>query len=404
MAAALFVACGRGEPALVIRDVTVIDGTGAAPLPAVTVVVRGERIAAIGEDVDYPGGSEVIDGRRKYLIPGLWDLHFHLAGLDPHPNALETLVSFGVTGVRDMGGDLDTLIRRREEVEAGVRIGPKIVMAGYTLQGDQYADFHRAVRTEEEGRTAVAEMGARGVDFIKVHNMLKPEVFFAIVEEASARGLAVAGHVPRGVSPLEASEAGMKSFEHAEALLEAEIFRRDDPAGDIITALSRLTGPAASELFATLAENGTAFTPTLSGYEAFVASQEEETVRARGEGLFRRLVAMTGEMHAAGVTILAGTDTRSAPGAALHRELALLVEAGLTPLEALRAATSIPASFLGLDDNLGTIAVGKLANLVLLEANPLDRIENTSRVSAVILKGTYLDPGAIFPAVADPSR
>lgn len=190
----------------------------------------------------------------------------------------------------------------------------------------------------------------------------------------------------------------MKSFEHAEAVLEAEIFYRHDPADDIITALSRLTGPAASELFATLAENGTAFTPTLSGYEAFVASQEEETARARGEGLFRRLVAMTGEMHAAGITILAGTDTRSAPGAALHRELALLVEAGLTPMEALQAATSVPASLLALDDDLGTIASGKLANLVLLEANPLDRIENTSRISAVILNGRYLEPVEMLPS------
>ena len=353
-----------------------------------TVVIRDGLITDVGDALDIPRGSRIIDGANKFLIPGLWDMHVHLAALAPIPRAPEVLVSYGVTGVRDMGGIQDDLRRLQTEIETGSRIGPRMLMAGNTLNGAAPADFHSIVASDKDVRRTLDELVEWGADFVKIHRQLDPEIFHFLAEETRRRGLSLVGHVPQGVGLLEASNAGMLSFEHAEAWLEAELYRRNQPAGSLAAALARLSGEPGRELFRAIAANGTRITPTLSAYRAFIDAQETAEQREMGERLYARLAAVTVEAQRAGVTILAGTDFRSAPGKTLHDELVLLRDAGLSDGAALRAATVDAAEILGLD--AGVVAVGTEASLVLLSANPLEDIANVSNVTAVVLGGQYL--------------
>ena len=387
---AVLTGCASPVSMLVIRDVTVVDVVSSTARPNMSVAIRGDRITEVGSSIDAPPSAEVIDGDGKYLVPGLWDMHVHLAGLDPVGGAAETLVSYGVTGVRDMGGRVDALLRLRTEIEKGSRTGPTVLLAGNTLNGAAPADFHRIVASVEGARPAIDEQLDAGSDFIKIHNQLDPAVFHALAEEARDLGVGLVGHVPHGVSLLEASDAGMRSFEHAEALMEAELFRRDQPATGLSDALDRLTGDSGRRLFEAIAENGTYITPTLSAYRAFIEEQETAERKELGERLYKRLAEVIVTAHSAGVTILAGTDFRTDPGAMLHRELVLLRDAGLSNGEALQAATVSAASLMSLE--AGTIGPGKEASLVLLNANPLEDIANVSAISAVILRGRYLAP------------
>jgi imidazolonepropionase-like amidohydrolase len=386
----MVVGCGRDESALVIRDVSVVDVAAGVVHPGMTIIVRGDRIARVDSGLRVPTGARAVDGSGKYAIPGLWDMHVHLAALDTFPRAPEILVSYGVTGVRDMGGRLEELDRLRTDIRSGRRMGPRMIAAGNTINGTAAADFHLVVEKPEDVRGALEGLVRWGADFFKIHNQLAPDVFHAVAEESRSLGMRFVGHVPRGVGLLEASAAGMGSLEHSEAWMEAELFRSDEPAADMREALERLSDEAGRRLFETIAANGTAMTPTLSGYRAFIDEQEDPDRRELGERLYARLAAVAGVAHAAGVTILAGTDFRSAPGEKLHRELALLVDAGLSSSAALRAATSNAASFLGVD--AGLVAEDLDASFVLLDANPLDDIRNLARISAVVLRGRYFSP------------
>src|SRR6476661_292450 len=211
---------------LAISHVTVIDCTGAAARPDMTVLVSGNRIGAVGTaaDVPIPPGTETVDGTGKFLIPGLWDMHGHLT--DATESAFPLLIMNGVTGVRDMGGELDQIDRWRTEINRGERIGPHIVRAGPFVDGpNEGAPHHLTVRTPEEARRLVHELKAKGVDFIKVHNALPRDVFFALMEEARKEHMPVAVHLPKGVTSAEASEAGARSLEHIEMLNQSALFR-----------------------------------------------------------------------------------------------------------------------------------------------------------------------------------
>jgi cytosine/adenosine deaminase-related metal-dependent hydrolase len=193
------------QRATIIRDVTIIDATGSAPQPAMTLVIRGERIADIGKasDVAVPESAQVIDGQGKFLIPGLWDMHGHLT--DAGEGALAQLIENGVTGVRDLGGDLELVQRWRREITEGRRIGPHIVAAGPFLDGPNEAK-HRIIATNEaEARAAIRSIKARGADFVKIHNALPREAFFAAADEARKQGIPLAVHLPREVTIAEAS-------------------------------------------------------------------------------------------------------------------------------------------------------------------------------------------------------
>jgi imidazolonepropionase-like amidohydrolase len=443
---------------LAITHVTVIDAAGAGARPDQTVVIRDGRIAALGKSaaVVVPAGAEVVDGTDKFLIPGLWDMHAHIAAVSPAGAQafLDLYLANGVTGVREMHAFFpDLIFSLRKEVEAGKRIGPRIVAAGAMIDGpNPSAGGAIPAADGQQGRAAVQALKKRGADFIKVHSKLPRDAYFAIADEARKQGLAFAGHVPESVSAAEASDAGQKSIEHMTGLwlscsTEEQALRkettealRSGQAGDLgllirlwLKPVDSYSEPKARALYQRFAKNRTWQTPTLVLVRA-VASLDDPAFtadrrvrfmptslrsfwdpknpqyQAMTKGLvnlkpaFKRSLEEVGKMHRAGVELLAGTDTPFPfcfPGFSVHDELALLVEAGLTPMQALQAATRNPARYLGRLDDLGTVEKGKIADLVLLDANPLDAIKNTQRIAAVVVRGKLLSQDALRKMLAD---
>jgi imidazolonepropionase-like amidohydrolase len=393
----LFLLCSLSASAqknntLVIAHVTVIDCTGAAAKPNSTVVVRGGLISAVGprETVTVPTGARVVEAKGKFLIPGLWDMHGHLT--DATEEAFPLLIMNGVTGVRDMGGDLAQIDRWRSEIDSGMRVGPHILRAGPFVDGPKEGVSNRlTVRTPKEARLVVRDLKAKNVDFIKVHNALPPEAFFALMDEARKEHIPVAVHLPKGVSSAEASDAGAASLEHIETINESSLWRKGATAKTVEQAVDENLGATGQELFQRFVKNGTWFVPTLVAYErGFVLwSDDPQSLKSRLD-VHEKQIELVRMMHKTGVQIMAGSDFSDwalVPGVDLHNELALLVEAGFSPLEALQAATLSPAKFLGRTDTYGTIQVGRVADLVLLDMNPLEDISHTRKIHAVVLGG-----------------
>lgn len=410
---------------LVFTHVTIIDATGAPAQSDMTVVITGDRITGLGKTgkIRVPKGAQVVDGIGKFLIPGLWDMHVHLS-ITTEPT-LPAFIANGVTGVRDMGGDVSQIDGWRKSIAAGLLIGPRIVRAGPLVDGPKKTAMYRlTVNTPTEARQAVVSLKQQGVDFIKVHNRVPRDAYFALAEECRRQGITFVGHIPRGTSAEEASEAGQKSIEHTETLIEAAAFQQGSTAKSPEQALDTYTAERRQVLFALFVKNGTWYCPTLIEYNNFafetdpsvlddprqkyLAPVTKEYIEkffpipprntpveqyAPRRAIYQRLLGLVGEMQRAGVGILAGTDPPARgvfPGFSLHDELALLVRAGLTPMEALQAATRNPAKFLGKLDSFGTIEKGKIADLILLEANPLEDIKNTRRISGVVVGGRLL--------------
>jgi imidazolonepropionase-like amidohydrolase len=421
---------------LVIHDVTLIDATGAPAKPHQTVIVEGGKITAIDNSAmgfagKLPGTH--VDGTGKFLIPGLWDMHVHMVFGDWFPHGKEiTLPLFianGITGVRDMGGELDVLQQWRREIAEGKLIGPRIVMSGPMLDGPQPRfPSSIAIKTPEDGRRAVDDLKRRGADFIKLQSLIPRDAVFAIADEAKKQGIAFVGHVPDAVRASEASNAGQKSFEHLIGIFEGSSPLEDEFIKGAKTEkkfLETYDPKRADALFALLAKNQTWQCPTLVWERGgnlidqtdFAADTRAKYVPAywkdvtwkrfteqvehelNTDDLATRMRFVEKElevvkaMHKAGIPFLAGTDTPPGvyifPGFSLHEELQRLVAAGFTQTEALQTATLNPAKFLGRENELGTIEKGKLAEMVLLDANPLDDIGNTQKIAGVVANGRY---------------
>jgi hypothetical protein len=438
---------------LVFSHVTVIDATGAPPQPDKTVVIEGDRIVRISSAQGVPPAenAQTVDARGLFLIPGLWDMHVHVWDANL---AFPLFLANGVTAVRNTGGHPEDLQHWRKDIAADVRLGPDLIACGPVLDGDPpiHPDHSVVVHNAAEGRAAVDRLQANGWDFIKVYDNLPRDAYFSVAAEAKARHIPFVGHVPLSVTAIEASNSGQKSIEHLDGLAYVisplgEQFRRarleriGKPAqpGEMMKLPLRIADEIneladtydetrASNLFILLARNQTWQVPTLSVAHAFgsvgsqsmyqdsrlqyVSPQIRESWQnnpivhieipeylAGRKRAFEEALHMTRSAHKAGVPFLAGTDSGGVPylyyGFSLHDELALLVQAGFTPMEALQAATLKPAQFLGLANQLGTIAQGKQADLVLVEANPLDDIRNTQKIRAVVVRGRYLDRAAL---------
>ena len=323
--------------------------------------------------------------------------------------SLPALIAHGVTGARDLGGDLKQLDRWRDEIARGVRVGPRIFRAGPYVDGPKDgmpADRAAAtliVKTPDEARRAVSTLKQSGVDLIKIHNALPRDAFFALMEEARKQRLPVAVHLPRtGIRSEEASDAGVRSLEHTENLIESVVFA--DPLrkkGDL-DALNEFADEKAAEVFARFARNGTFYTPTLIAYQEAIRMREKTNPAsaAARKKIFPRFRQLVGLMQRSGVRLLAASDfawpdLTLRPGISLHDELELLLEAGLTPVQALQAATVNAARSLNVADKLGTIEKGKIADLALLDANPLADIANTRKIRAVVIGGKLIEKTAL---------
>lgn len=412
---ALAVACVRGPSAdLAITDVTIIDPARGSATPGQTVLVAGDRITSIGpaEKLPLPAGAERIDGRDRFLIPGLWDMHVHALWDSTVVRAfLPLFVANGVTGVRDMGGPLHQVLAGRAAVRSGRVTGPRIVAAGPILDGPDpiHPAESWAISSPEEARQAVDSLSRAGVDFIKVYTMLSAEAFTAIAAQARLLDIPFAGHVPASVTPLEAARLGMRSMEHLRTELGGLCDLKDpDECAVLFAALReadvRQVPTLSVRHFAlngcedgALAARLRYMPPVVRGFWGLEREQAANRSAAERDRLaehLRQQELLTAALYQAQVPILAGTDAGDRclfPGFTLHDELELLVDAGLSDVDALAAATVNPARYLAATDTLGSIGEGMRADLVLLEANPLTDVRNTRRIVAVVLRGVPYD-------------
>ncbi len=362
--------------AIAIVGADVVPMTGSEVLPDRTVVVRAGRISAVGPegDVVVPPGAVVIAATGQFLIPGLMDMHAHV-----HREDLEAYHRAGITTIRNMWGTPE-VAKLRQELADGADY-PTLLSAGPGMDGDPPVWDGSAVETDPGEARAEVRRQARNWDFIKVYNRLKPAVFRAILEEAAEIGITVAGHVPLASTIDEASEGGLASVEHMTGIAEAVADGRS-PAGWL-----RYDPDSAAAVARRLAERGTRVCPTLDVLRHLAVLNLPPAAADRAQ---RHQRAMVKALLDAGVPLLAGTDAGIGavePGISLDEELALLVEAGLSPFQALQAATSGAARFFGLDDQLGTIEVGKRADLILLDGNPLDDINAVRHPVGMIQRG-----------------
>jgi imidazolonepropionase-like amidohydrolase len=403
------------SPPLVLRHATVIDGTGAPPARDRVILIVDGKIRLVGGPADpltLPEGTEEIDLRGRTVIPGLWDAHVHSLLDDAVADAFApAFLGNGIVGVRDMGGFLPTLLRRREALARDPWTGPRLVAAGAILDGSDPIDprISLAVADSADAAYAVGLLAARKVDFIKVYSTLSPEAWRAILLEGRRHHLPVAGHLPYGTSALEAARLGQASIEHDQG----------------IDLRCRERSPNCDALFTTLLGAGTRITPTMvvqqqgatldrgsvtddwrRGYVPRSLRADWVTyahARTKGGGSrqlrkeredFALEVALAGTISRAGVPLLAGSDAGALytyPGFSLHDELALLVRAGLTPVQAIHAATGAVTEYLGLADSMGTIRVGRDADLLILEGDPIRDIRNTRRIQTLIYRGRLYD-------------
>ena len=445
--------CQPAPTGTAITNVTVIDAANGVRENQ-TVVFDGDEILAVQPAETDSSVAETIDGTGKFLIPGLWDFHVHLSYDDRFVDMMPLqFLSYGVTSVRDTGGLMRKMLPIVEKMRAPDAIAPRVFFAGPLLDGNFVVydgvgrpEIGTRNATPDDARATIRSLKEQGVDFIKIYEMVSPAVFEAMVETANELGLPMDSHVPLS---MRASIAGpsVDSMEHlrniemdcasnSPELHETRLELLKNPEGLLgaelrasLHTLQRMPAIAAydeARCDQTLAAlTSTTQIPTLRLMGLSLAPpfarddwedalsrvredvREDWTVRAAemaanpveefiayGEwGLF-----LVGRMHEKGIPVAAGTDTPillSVPGYSLHSELDYLVRAGLSPLEALRSATMRPAEWFSLEDEMGTIDAGKVADMVLLNADPLDDINNTKRISIVVSKGRVMTPGQV---------
>jgi imidazolonepropionase-like amidohydrolase len=363
-----------------IRNATIIDVVTGTATPSRSILIHNAQIASIGAAIHVPQSTRIIDGTGKFVIPGLWDMHVHLAARDQLP----AYVRYGVTGVRDMGSDYDRVNIWRGEIQKGSLIGPHIETCGPALDGVASSDPKlrvRIVRTPGEARTVFNQLDDESVDFIGILPQLPRDAYFALIERARKYYSAVAGDVPASVSALEAVEARQKSIDHMSGILLACSSEEKRLRQAYVQALESGGRKALDDVqTAALETYDQQKAATLFGRMALFETRSVPTLAEPHEKLL--------DMLRAGVIILAGTDGGK-PGESLHDELELLVARGFTPAQALRSATLEPARYLNAAA-LGTVEEGKAADLVILDADPLPDIRNTRKISGVILGGKYL--------------
>jgi imidazolonepropionase-like amidohydrolase len=440
---------GAQTGSVAITHATVIDVVAGRTSPDQTILIEGNRIRSVGPSrtTTTPSGARVIDATGKFVIPGLWDMHVHSTGPGVDKLFLPVLAANGITGVREMFGTFAWYDSARAMAARGALVSPRIVGAGHILDGKPaiWAPMSLGVSSAEEARKAVDSLAAGGAAFIKVYSRLTRDEFLAAADEAKKRGLPFAGHIPTLVSATEASNTGMKSVEHLTTLVVA--CSRDDErlraeieaafaspkAWDSVAVLQRAQArtyastfdPARCRALAeTLKKNGTWMVPTITVLRstgmlddttlaqdprlAYIPKFFSTSWNPKSDFRFRALtpqdwavrhavfteqLQIAKLLHEAGVSFLAGTDLSNPyiyPGFSLHEELANFVSIGFTPAEALRSATYDPARYFQSTDSLGTVAMGKVADLVVLDANPLADIRNTQKIFAVVLNGRLI--------------
>lgn len=443
------------EQSIVFRNISVIDAKNGLQTNLTVVIKgkRIYEIKP-ADEIEIDENAIVVDGSGKFLIPGLWDAHVHLS-YEPEltSSMFQLFLVNGITSIRDTGGQLDLVMPLKVKAEQDPEKSPRVMVAGPLLDGvpTVYDGISRpklglGAGTPEEAERLIEDFVNAGVDFIKSYEMLTPQTFESVIAKSKSYGKIVTGHVPLSMDVIEASDLGLRSMEHMrnlemacssnfDSLLDARRKMLDDgknEEGGILRsrihqaqrsfAVQNQDEQRRNLVLSRLADNQTWQIPTLSivtvssrrpfGKESWrenfrylpdsvkirwgKASKEfsESPIDSASQLYAEWAIEMISYMKEAGVVIMAGTDSPIAfltPGFSLHEELSLLVEGGLSPLQALEAATLRPAQYFEMEDQLGTIEVGKLADLVMLNANPLEDISNTKSIQAVVRDGYLYD-------------
>ena len=445
--------CAPGGPPapradLLLTHATILDVQTGRLTPDQAIAVRGNLIAATGPQAAAMPATAVVDVSGAYVMPGLWDMHVHFGGgealIDENKDLLPLYVAHGITAVRDAAGDLSpSVLAWREAVNAGTLAGPTIFTSGPKLEGiDSIWPGDLEVGSEAEVRAGLDALQRMGVDFVKITDNTLPAglVLFAL-REARQRGFRTSAHVPAALTLDQVSEAGLGTIEHMSYLLRGGSPRESEISaavaagtmtpGDATTALIDSFDPAiALATYRRLASRGTSVVPTLNGSRILAyldrdrhagdpylrylgpglkatyagrverAAKDDAVAVARRHARYEKSVTLLPLLREAGVRIIAGTDAGflnsfNYPGIGLHDELDVFVSGGLTPLQALQAATLAGPAFLGKSDAYGAVAAGRVADLAILDRNPLDDITATRAIRGVVLHGRHLDRAAL---------
>ena len=417
---------GSHSPVLAIVGATLIDGTGAAPVEDSAVVIENGRIKAVGprSKVKIPKDANVVDAKGKFLLPGLWDMHAHFEQVEWGPIYLAA----GVTTVRDCGNEFEFISSVRDAIAQNRGLGPRLLLAGIVDGNGPLALGVQRVDTPEQARQWVDRYHDAGFQQMKIYSSVKLEEVKAVADEAHRLGMTVTGHVPQGLDAFQIIEAGQDQINHLHYIVDImhSPFPKDMNRVDRMKATAdlNLDSPEAQKAIVFLKDHHTVVDPTMALFELFGATTakppasfepgiekiapelaqpltdvEPPSERSEiGEKVFQKGIAVVGALHKAGIPIVAGTD-QAVPGYSLHREIELYVQAGFTPLEAIQAATIVPARAMHLEKETGTVEKGKRGDLILINGDPLQDIHNTRNVEYVITNGAMYHSAELWQSV-----
>lgn len=417
---------GSQAPTLAVVGGTLIDGTGAAPVPDAAVVIQKGRIVAAGprSKVRIPRHAKIVDAQGKAILPGLWDMHAHFEQVEWGPIYLAA----GVTTVRDCGNEFEFITAVRDAIAQRRGLGPKLLLAGVVDGTGPMALGVERIDTPEQARMWVDRYHAAGFQQMKIYSSVKLEEVKAVADEAHKLGMTVTGHVPEGLNAFQVIEAGQDQINHigyiadimAPKLPPNAGFRERFEAG----ANLNLDSPEALKALAFLKQHHTVVDPTMALSEFMTATTAKPPAsfepgvnqvapelaeqltdvgppsdRAKMvEAVFEKELAIVGALHRAGIPVVAGTD-QTVPGYSLHREIELYVQAGFTPMEAIQAATIVPARVMGMEKQSGTVEKGKRGDLIIINGNPLEDIHNTRNVEYAITNGAIYRTAELWQSV-----
>ena len=402
------------KPVIAIVGGRLIDGTGKPPVENSVVILHEGKVAAAGPlaSTPVPEGAQVVDARGKSVLPGLWEMHAHFEQVEWGPIYLAS----GITTARDVANEFEFIVAARDAIASGQGIGPRLVMAGVVDGTSPMALGVQRVDTPQQAREQVQKYKAAGFQQIKIYSSVKPEMLKVVTAEAHRLGMTVTGHIPQGMNAIQGIESGMDQINHISYLTAVMV----DPKSHTMDPDS----PQAKNVIKLLLKHHIVVDPTLALMEIIahpldhpistfepgilkVAPELREGLEtmgvspAGGENAaahFRALLETVRVLHQAGVPIVAGTD-QAVPGFSLDREIELYVQAGFTPMEAIQAATLVPARAMGMERDSGTVEPGKRADVILVDGNPLENISDIRKVSVVFAGGKMYEPAALWTAV-----
>jgi imidazolonepropionase-like amidohydrolase len=407
--------------ALAIKGATLIDGTGRAPIKDAVVLIEGDRIAAAGPaaEVTIPRSARIIDAQGKTLLPGLWDMHAHFEQVEWGP----VYLAAGVTTARDVGNEFEFITAVRDAIQSGRGLGPRLLLAGIVDGDSPMALGVIRANTPEQAVAVVDRYHDAGFLQMKIYSSVKPDIVKAIAIEAHRLGMTVTGHIPEGMNAIQGVEAGMDQINHIQYLPPVMIAPTMKSQPGVPPAID-FQSPQAQRALAFFKQHGTVIDPTLVIFEWAMhpgdvpfSTLEPGAVKvprelygainntgvpaaraARAKAIFDQYLATVNALNRAGIPIVAGTD-QVVPGHSLHREIELYVKAGLTPLQAIQAATIVPARVMKLDKELGTVEKGKRADLIIVDGNPLENISDIRKVTTVVTSGRPYDCATLWKSV-----